>query len=149
MLREKDNPEYFLSEHLVIHFLELPKLKGLEIGKKLTQWLYYLKNEGKEDKTMQILLKENKNIARAHEQYIAFTKDEELIDAYEAHIKWKKDYNTGIFNAREEGKEEGIKTNQQKTAIKMLQKGYDLKTICELTSIPIDELKQEQINLIA
>ena len=163
MIREKDSPEYFLSEHLVIHFLELPKLKGLETGKKLTQWLYYLKNEGKEDKTMQILLKENENIARAHEKYIAFTKDEELMDAYEAHIKWKKDYNTGIFNAKEEGreegikkgkeegikkgKEEGIKTNQQKIAVKMLQKGYELKTICELTGISIDELQQVQINL--
>ena len=155
MVREKDNPEYFLSEHLVIHFLELPKLKGLEAGKKLTQWLYYLNNEGKEDKIMQILLKENKNIARAHEQYIAFTKDEELMDAYEAHIKWKKDYNTGIFNAKEEGIKEGIeegiekgiKTNQEKIAVKMLQKDYKLKIICELTGISIDELQQVQINL--
>ena len=63
---------------------------------------------------MQILLKENKNIA--------FTKDEELMDAYEAHMKWKKDYNTGIFNAKEEGRVEVIQENQQKIALKMLQK---------------------------
>ncbi len=87
MVREKDNPEYFLSNHLVIHFLELPKLKGLEAGKKLTQWLYYLKNEGKEDEKMQFLLNDNEDIKIAHEKYIAFTRDEELMDAYEAHIK--------------------------------------------------------------
>ena len=29
----------------------------------------------------------------------------------------------------------------------MLQKGYELKTICELTGISIDKLQQEQINL--
>ena len=73
------------------------------------------------------------------------------MDAYEAHIKWKKDYNTGIFNAKEEGIkegiEEGIKTNQEKIAVKMLQKGYKLKIICELTGISIDELQQVQINL--
>ena len=151
MVREKNDPEYFLSEHLVLHFLELPKFKSLEVGKKLTQWLYYLKNEGKENEKMKILLNENRNIEIAHEKYIAFTKDEELIDAYEAHIKWKKDYNTGIFNARKEGekegkkegKKEGIKANQQEIAVKMLQKGYGLKTIRELTGISIDELQQK------
>lgn len=157
MVREKDEPEYLLSEHLVIHFLELPKLKGLEPGKKLTQWLYYLKNEGQEDEKMKILLNENENIERAHEKYIAFTKDEELLDAYEAHMKWKKDYNTGIFFAkkegkkegmkegRTEGKKEGIKTKQQKIAAKMLQKGYELKIISELTGLSIDELQQGKL----
>jgi len=148
MVREKDEAEFFLSKHLAIHFLELPKLKDLEKGKRLSHWLYFLKNEGMEDKKMKVLLNENENIEQAHKRYIAFTRDEELLDAYEAREKWKKDYNSGLFNARQEGlhegKEEGKEEGKKETAVKMLQKGFELKTIRELTGVSIDELKLEK-----
>ncbi|MEA2060751.1 MAG: Rpn family recombination-promoting nuclease/putative transposase [Thermodesulfobacteriota bacterium] len=163
MVREKDEPEFFLSRHLVIHFLELPKFKDTEKGKRLSHWLYYLKNEGTEDEKMKVLLDENENIEKAHEMYIAFTRDEELIEAYEAREKWKKDYNSGLFNARKEGRQEGKKEGKRKgkkegkregkkegkreTAVKMLKKGFELKTICELTGISIKELQQEKLAL--
>lgn len=115
MLREFDNPELFLTDHMVIHYLELPELKDYNHGKQLEKWMYYLKNEGKTegDETMKILLKENPQINQAHEKYISFTKDEELIDAYEAHMKWKRDYNSGIESARQEGRKEGRQEGRQ------------------------------------
>ena len=143
MVREKDEPDFFLSRHLVIHFLELPKFKDMEKGKKLSHWLYYLKTEGTEDEKMKVLLNENEHIEKAHDRYIAFTRDEELLEAYEAREKWKKDYNSGLFNAKREGKIEGKK----ETAVKMLQKGFELKTICELTGISMNELQQEKLAL--
>ncbi|MEA2059762.1 MAG: Rpn family recombination-promoting nuclease/putative transposase [Thermodesulfobacteriota bacterium] len=143
MVREKDEPEFFLSRHLAIHFLELPKFKDIEKDKKLSHWLYYLKNEGTEDEKMKVLLNENEHIEKAHERYIAFTRDEELLEAYEAREKWRKDYNSGLFNARREGEKKG----EKKTAVRMLQKGFELKTICELTGISMDDLQQEKLAL--
>lgn len=149
MVREKEDPEFFLSRHLVIHFLELPKFKDMEKDKRLCHWLHYLKNEGTEDKTMKVLLNENENIAKAHERYIAFTRDEELVEAYEAREKWKKDYNSGIFNARQEGRQEGQEEGKRETAVKMLQKGFELATICEITGISMNELQKEKLALKA
>jgi len=172
MLREFDNPQLFLTDHLVMHYLELPELKDYNHGKQLEKWLYYLKNEGKaeEDEAMRILLKENPSINKAHEKYISFTKDEELIDAYEAHMKWKRDYYSGIASAKREGKEEGMRVGEEKgirvgkeegmrvgeekgiekgqyitqraIAEKMLQKGYDFEDVSEFTGIDISELKK-------
>jgi len=152
MLREFSDPELFLSDHLVMHYLELPELKDYNKGKQLEKWLYYLKNEGKTegDEAMKILLKENPEINKAHDKYVAFTRDEELLDAYEAHMKWQRDYNSGIESARregeakgrEEGRQEGQYLAQLAMAEKMLKKGYDIETVSEFTGIPVSDLKK-------
>ena len=135
-----------------MHYLELPELKDYNHGKQLEKWLYYLKNEGKAegDEAMKILLKENPSINKAHEKYISFTKDEDLIDAYEAHMKWKRDYYSGIESAKREGLEEGRQEGRQEgeylaqlaMAEKMLKKGYDIETVSEFTGIDTLELKK-------
>ncbi|MDY0133357.1 MAG: Rpn family recombination-promoting nuclease/putative transposase [Desulforegulaceae bacterium] len=164
MLREFSDPELFLSDHLVMHYLELPELKGYNKGKQLEKWLYYLKNEGKTegDEAMRILLKENPEINKAHDKYVAFTRDEELLDAYEAHMKWQRDYNSGIESARREGEKKGIRIGEERgrqegrqeglekgqylaqlaMAEKMLKKGYDIETVSEFTQIPVSDLKK-------
>lgn len=103
---------------------------------------------------MRILLKENPQINKAHDKYVAFTRDEELLDAYEAHMKWKRDYYSGIESARREGKEEGIEEGREEgieegeylaqlaIAKKMLKKGYDIETVSEFTGIDSSDLKK-------
>ncbi|MEA1967914.1 MAG: Rpn family recombination-promoting nuclease/putative transposase [Thermodesulfobacteriota bacterium] len=127
MVREMTDPDFFLTDHLAIHFLELPKLKSLKMEKKLENWLYYLKNEGTEDEKMKILLNENQEIKKAHEQYLAFTNDEELVDAYEAHMKWQRDFNSGISNARKEGKKEGEKEGKVEGEKNMLIEALEIR----------------------
>ncbi|MBF0204996.1 MAG: PD-(D/E)XK nuclease family transposase [Desulfamplus sp.] len=106
-----------LTDHLVIHFLELPKFKnfGLKMDKQLEKWLYYLKLEGieKEDTLMEILIKEDDTFKRAHEKYVAFTRDDEMVEAYESHMKWVRDYNTKMYLAREEGLKLGLEKGKQ------------------------------------
>ena len=72
---ERKDSEIVLTDHLLMHYLELPKLKNDEHRSKLEEskllhWLYYLKSEGqeKEAETMKILLKDA-DIARAHKEY--------------------------------------------------------------------------------
>ncbi len=122
VLMDKQLSDFILTDHLAIHFLELPKVrkvfkqKDAPIEKELEKWLYYFNKEGEiaEDKLMEILLKEDNIFKKAHEKYVEFTQDEEMIEAYESHIKWLIDYNSRVASAREEGIQLGIKEGLEK-----------------------------------
>jgi predicted transposase/invertase (TIGR01784 family) len=110
MLREMTDPSLILTNHLVIHYLELPGFTDYGMNKELDQWMYYLKYEGgmEENMTLKTLFEDNPRLAEAHEKYLSFTQDEELRDAYEARMKWIRDYNSGMYAAREEGRQSMI-----------------------------------------
>lgn len=149
LLREKNLPEYVLTDHLVIHFLEVPKPGDEKIGTKLEKWLFYLKYEGKEEEKMKILLKDN-DINKAHKAYKRFTEDERLREIYEARMKYKLDYNTDIALARREGEEIGIKKGEEigikeaklANAKKMLLKNYQIKEIADITGLTEEEIEK-------
>ena len=52
MITEAKKKDYVLTDHLVIHLLELPKIKNLEISSKIDCWLLYLRKEGQDDSTI-------------------------------------------------------------------------------------------------
>ncbi len=68
MLRDIEDPELCLTDHLAIHYLELPKLLDYNMDNELKKWLYFLKHAGQaqEDENMRILLKENPILNKAH-----------------------------------------------------------------------------------
>ncbi|WP_246051956.1 Rpn family recombination-promoting nuclease/putative transposase [Desulfobotulus mexicanus] len=101
-------PELLLTDHLALHFLELPKITDYNVEKTIDMWLYYLKNEGqsREDKIMETILKNNPHIASAREKYIKFTQDEHMREAYESHLKWKRDQKTDLLYAEKKGRHE-------------------------------------------
>ncbi len=152
MLRELDDPELFLTDHLAVHYLELPQFLEYKKNNSLEKWLYYLKNEGKpeEDETMRILLKENPHLHKAHEKYLSFGMDSELVDAYEAHMKWQRDFASGVDDAlakgreegRLEGRLEGSLSSKQEIAQKMLAKGYTHAVVSDCTGISLAELEK-------
>ncbi len=71
---------------------------------------------------MEILIKEDKDIAKAHKEYKHFSEDEKLRDLYESRLMWQRDYYTAMETAREEGKEEGEIKKSQNTIIRLLSK---------------------------
>ncbi len=147
MLREMKTPELILTDHLAIHFLELPEFKDYSMDRTLDQWLYYLKHEGSEEENMTMTLKtlfeDNPRLAEAHEKYLAFTRDEELREAYESRMKWLMDYNSGMYAARQEGLEEGIEKGiekgraEEKFQTIMQLRRFDMKSaeIAEITGL--------------
>ena len=167
LLREQNLPEYVLTDHLIIHFLEIPKLQDKNIKTKLTKWLFYLKYEGKEEKKMKILLKDS-DINKAHMVYKHFTEDERLREIYDARMKEKLDYNTdialaiqkGIKKGEQNGIKEGIKKGEQngikkgiketnlENAKKMLLKKYPIKDIADITGLLEEEIKAIKSTLI-
>ncbi|MBN2736542.1 MAG: PD-(D/E)XK nuclease family transposase [Spirochaetales bacterium] len=146
LLFEKDNPELALSDHLQLHFIELPKLKKSENMTKLERWLSFLLNEGKEESIMKFLIKDDPDIAKAHKIYNYFTQDENMRAAYEARQKWLNDYNSAIAAAEEKGitkgKEEGKEEGKVLIARKMMDLGMPLDQIALFTGFSLDRLKE-------
>ncbi|SLM29770.1 hypothetical protein MTBBW1_1950002 [Desulfamplus magnetovallimortis] len=104
-----------MSKHAHRYWTPKELKETLELDITSNQKQKFMKNEGKTegDEAMKILLKENPQISKAHEKYEAFTRDEALLDAYEAHMKWKRDYYSGIESSRVEGIKEGIKEGEK------------------------------------
>jgi predicted transposase/invertase (TIGR01784 family) len=141
-ITEVDDPEYVLSQHLQIHFIELPKnqLANLEhIKTQLDAWCYYFENEGsiKEDE-MTVLLKNTPALGEAHKVYRNFTANDELMDMAEAREKWLKDVNTRLHNA----KQEGIKHARLEDAQKMLNEGLEISLIARITGLSEKEIRE-------
>ena len=114
LFREHRKPELILTDHAMLHYLELPKLSGYQQKTKLFRWLKFLSNEGKDENLMKTLINEDKDIAQAHEAYEKFTNDKVLRDIYEAREKWKKDLSTEIEYARQDGEAKGFTKGEVK-----------------------------------
>jgi len=136
MLHEIIEPENVLTDHIVLHFLELPKFDITKHNTKIQKWLTYLKSEGKEEDIMKILIQEDKEIEKAHNIYKKFTKDNEMLELYEAREKFRKDYNSIMANKIEEAEER----RNREIAKKMKIEGDDNEKISRITGLTIEEI---------
>ena len=92
MLLEKNNPEFALTRHCMLHFLELPKLnKKNNFSNNLERWLTFLKAEGQEEETMKVIMDDDAIFVKAHEEYTSFTRNDRMREIYEAREKALKD----------------------------------------------------------
>ena len=103
MIFEGKDKEYALTDHLTIHFLEIPKIKDRKISSKITGWLLYLDLEGRDKDMVKILLESDEDLKSAHEMYKAFNEDEMLRERALAREKTKGDNLYQQTMAREEG----------------------------------------------
>jgi len=70
-----------------------------------------------------------------------------LTTPLEETVAYKELVAIGEKKGRKEGKKEGKKNNQIEVALRMLKKGFDLKTICELTGISLEEVQKEKLRM--
>lgn len=96
-ITKSDNPDLVLTDHLFIHFLELPKLVTEKELSPLDRWLYYFKYEGEGD--MEIVIKDDPVIEKAHREYVKFTNDDRLREIYEGQIEYRRRYESDIEEA--------------------------------------------------
>ncbi|HOG64021.1 MAG TPA: Rpn family recombination-promoting nuclease/putative transposase [Spirochaetota bacterium] len=150
MLLEKDNPDYVLTRHCMLHFLELPKMnKKKNFSNNLERWLTFLKSEGQEEETMKVIINDDAIFAKAHEEYKTFTQDDRMRELYEAREKALKDRNTllriaeerGIEKGIEQGIEKGIEKGIRENARRMLEDGVPMNTIAKYTGLSIPEIE--------
>jgi len=127
-----------LTDHLVIYYLELEKLINVVPEDKLESILYYLKNEGKEgDIMLETLIKNDPILEKAHNEYEKFTKDAEMRELYESRMKYQRDKNTMIYEARLEGQLEG----KIEDAKNLKNLGVDMKIISKATGLSEKEIE--------
>jgi predicted transposase/invertase (TIGR01784 family) len=146
LLMEKDSPHPVLTNHLMFHFLELPKIAGqmneksIKLNSRLSNWLYFLQNEGiPEDKKMKYLLDDDKDLARAHEEYVKFTQDDHLREQYEARMKWQRDHESLLESAREEGNYQA----KCQSAVTMIKAGkLKFQEIAEYTDLTLEDIER-------
>ncbi len=157
----KHNPKIALTDLIFIHFIELTKLpidKPISQLTNLEKWVYFFLNEGKEDSNMEILIKDNVAITKAHQEYQKFTQDEELRELYWMRVEGQRDIITekeasyqegmekGIFEGEkigiEKGKVEGEKVAKTETAKKMKNEGFEISLISKLTGLSLEEIEK-------
>ena len=139
-----------------MHFIEIPKFKkkNPNVNAKLEQWLWLL--AGEEEK-IKMAEEKNKEVKKAVEVLDEMSMSREERERHEAILKAEFNYNTSMYNMRqeglEEGKKEGIKEGiiegkrkkQIEIAKKLLKKNMTINEIQEITELSLEEIKQ--INL--
>lgn len=125
LLTEKDNTDDVLTDHIVLHYVELPKLETTELKTALERWMFFLRFEGKSEVDMNILLKDDLSIQKAHNEYKKFTEDEKLRDIYEAREKFRKDYNSDLSEAKRKGIQQGMEQGIQKGIQQGMEQGME------------------------
>lgn len=127
-------------DKLTFIYLEMPRFTKTveEIETKYEKWLFVLKNLHKLDRVPE-KLKEDIFLKLFETAEIAKFSREEYQN-YEDSLKYYRDLKNSLDNAREEGREEGKRNKQTEIAKGMLQKGFDIKVIEELTGLSPDEI---------
>lgn len=95
---------------------------------------------------MNLIIKNDVEIEKAHEQFKKFTMNKKYRDIYESREKYKKDVATLIESAKLDGKKEGLekgkKEGKLETAINMYYKGFGIKDILEITKVSKKDIEK-------
>jgi len=107
VLTEGREREYILTDQLIIHFLEIPKIKDTKMSSKMINWLLYLKVEGQDKDMLKILLENDEDLKSAHEMYKAFNSNDKLRRYALSREKAENDRKHFLYMATKQGREEG------------------------------------------
>ena len=133
----EDTTGEWLTDALEIHFLELRKLRESAQGitRRLVRWMLFLSARTKEQ--MNDLAREEPMMAKALTTLEFLSQDDQARHLYEARQKALHDYASAV----EYAKEQGIQQKALEIARAMLAKRLDIKTIEEITQLPITTIE--------
>ena len=82
MICDQDDKDSVLTDHLRIHYIELPRIipdPEKIPSDRLLKWIYFFKDEGVlEEDEMKIIIKDDPIFEQAHETFSKFTADKEF-----------------------------------------------------------------------
>ena len=153
---------HILTNHLEMHFLELPKYlsSSSRLTDELYAWFYFLTIKEKREKMeeiMEMLVKKNPIMKEVYDEYNKFVNTKDLFENYS---EYEKNYfdilalNEERIKGREEGLKEGLKEGLEKgieqgeknkaisIAKNLKNAGIDIKIISENTGLSIEEIKK-------
>ncbi len=140
----EDTRGFLYTDKMEFHVIELPKLPpelkedctGLEL------WAKFINAERKEEFDM--LAGRDPYIDSAYQQLQVISQDKQKRLEYEAREKAVRDYNQGMFEAKEKGREEGHAEASIHIAKNMLKLNIPLETISECTGLPMEIISSLQ-----
>ena len=140
----EDTRGFLYTDKMEFHVIELPKLPpelkedctGLEL------WAKFINAERKEEFDM--LAEKDPYIDSAYQQLQVISQDKQKRLEYEAREKAVRDYNQGMFEAKEKGREEGHAEASIHIAKNMLKLNIPLETISECTGLPMEIISSLQ-----
>ena len=105
----------------------------------ITFWIEFFKDPYSEKvRKLCEYIPEIREAKEVYERAKADPKAQELIRLRE---KGLRDYISGVENAREEGREEGIEQKTRETVLNMKAEGFDVKIIAKCLGITEDKVK--------
>ncbi len=148
-LLEEKNTNKILTDHIQLHYVEIPKFdENADIKKELKNWILFLKSNKEED--MSQLLKEDTIFEKAMTKYNYFTDNKDLLNEYdkrEAYLFYQASLmrgsrKDGFEEGIEKGKLEGIKDEKYSIAKSMKKDGADINLISKYTGLSIEEINK-------
>ena len=130
-----------LTDHCMLHYIELPKFNLNNDKEKLSSWIKFFKGEN-----MSNLIKENNIFEEVEKRCQSFIDSDPLINAYRKK-EWNEYFYKDMMNVEreegfKEGELEGIKNEKYSIAKSLKKAGSDIKFISEITGLTIDEIKK-------
>ena len=145
-----------LTDHIEIHFLELPKftLKDMRKIRVSEAWIAYFSGKYSKKELEEIAMK-TPAIKEAVEFEDTFLQDKIERRAYEQREKAIRDYYSymnsykeeGIEEGIKEGIEEGIKEGIEKVVINGLKEGININIISQITKLSIKDIEKIKVKL--
>ncbi len=111
---------------------------------KLEQWMQFISQ--KDEKEVELAMKENEEIKKANEEYEYLTGDEAERRLALLREEAIRDEKTMLRSSREEGIEIGKKENKIEIAKNMLKKGMNISVIAEITELSVEEIEKMKEN---
>ena len=144
-IREEEYQKIILTDVMEIYIIELPKFERYQekTDKKLNSWVKFIENPEEVD------MKENKEVNKAkkvleeisqdeHERYLAELRQKYIMDQ-----KAIEDagFDKGFKAGERHGIQQGIQQEKIAIAKNMKKQNIDIETICKITGLTIDEIK--------
>ena len=137
MIRRDYNGK-ILTEDLEMHFIQIPKCKGIKT--KLDEWIQFIGNISEEG--VKIAMKNNKEIKKAKEELEYLTGDEETRRLAELREKAEMDEKFAIMYATKNGIEKGKNKKSKEIAKKLKSMNMKTEEIEEATGLSRQEIEK-------
>ena len=134
---------HILTNHLEMHFLELPKYLSNEskLIDELYAWFYFLTTKEKMEDIMEILVKKNPIMKEVYDEYNKFVNTKDLFDNY---TEYEKNYFDilALNEERIKGREEGEINKARTIALNLKNMNMNNEDISRITGLSIEEIKK-------
>ena len=118
-----------LTDHCMLHYIELPKFNLNNDKEKLSSWIKFFKGEN-----MSNLIKENNIFEEVEKRCQSFIENDPLINAYRKK-EWEDYFHKGELLTEREEEKKSIAKN-------MKSKNMDVSLISEITGLSIEEVER-------